>query len=693
MESFVYFIFEYIIYKYTILVLFLIKKMLSIIKKTSAVILFFCLLLTITTIPLATHADIIVANNTEEIFTVNLQLGSEGKDVFNLQRFLNADETTAVAFSGAGSRGQESTVFGFLTKTAVIKFQNKYSISPANGYVGQETRGVLNRMYPETNFSKPYTASAKTITTNTQNNSGSINMCQFIEILIAIEAIPPEKATQARSIASSYSPNSSCTSSKKTAATNSTSTSSGMEWADTFKASDYVGSTQVFSQGYLDVINAAKNIANYSNNSSSYSNSGLYTSGDNFVGGKNLGEVRPFAVLAGKNIKNTNSESQLERTSIVGDVSAETESEVPLKIVGQNTHNVGSRPYLMSSLNDAVDAVNDLPCDFSFGSDVVELGGRTLNPGVYCSNGDFNITGTLTLKNHTGTSTGLYVFRTTKNLNTYNSENSFMVDSKDGRSLAASVIYDQPNVGFDHKTGLPKYGLFWVIGGNTNIESNTVFLGTVMSKTGDINVGEWTEIPEGRLLTQSSILLNKNYIQIPPEPVKLVVNLKGESTGTVTGPNFFCSTEKGKVSTSPKAESTSTSPLLTTESKNTTACQAYYTLGETVVMTANPHSSEKPKWVGCDSSTDNVCTVSLNKEKDILATFFLDTFEGTAATSILCLNGGWAVPVVDEGETFYFPLKRPGNSFLHVFGTLKDDETKKCNGGGPFRVADEVHYW
>lgn len=80
-------------------------------------------------------------------FAVNLTVGSTGDDVMNLQKVLNGDVETQVAASGVGSAGNETKTFGGLTKAAVIKFQKKYGISPAAGYVGAITRAKLNSMF------------------------------------------------------------------------------------------------------------------------------------------------------------------------------------------------------------------------------------------------------------------------------------------------------------------------------------------------------------------------------------------------------------------------------------------------------------------------------------------------------------------------------------------------------------------
>ena len=75
---------------------------------------------------------------------IDLYVGSNNAVVRTLQQILNSDQDTMIATSGPGSKGLESTYFGYLTKQAVIKFQKKYSITPAAGFVGPKTRAQLN---------------------------------------------------------------------------------------------------------------------------------------------------------------------------------------------------------------------------------------------------------------------------------------------------------------------------------------------------------------------------------------------------------------------------------------------------------------------------------------------------------------------------------------------------------------------
>ncbi len=79
-------------------------------------------------------------------FNTNLTVGSRSTDVMNLQKVLNSIDGTQLATVGAGSPGFETSYFGPATKAAVMKFQQKYGITPVAGYVGPVTRAKLNSM-------------------------------------------------------------------------------------------------------------------------------------------------------------------------------------------------------------------------------------------------------------------------------------------------------------------------------------------------------------------------------------------------------------------------------------------------------------------------------------------------------------------------------------------------------------------
>lgn len=77
-------------------------------------------------------------------FDTNLSYGMRGESVRLLQQYLNA-HGVAVALSGAGSAGLETTYFGPATRAAVARFQAGNGITPAVGYFGPITRAYINK--------------------------------------------------------------------------------------------------------------------------------------------------------------------------------------------------------------------------------------------------------------------------------------------------------------------------------------------------------------------------------------------------------------------------------------------------------------------------------------------------------------------------------------------------------------------
>lgn len=74
-----------------------------------------------------------------------LSVGSKNSDVLTLQKFLNK-QGIIISTKGAGSPGKENNYFGTMTKKAVIKFQTKNKIKPANGIVGPKTKALINKI-------------------------------------------------------------------------------------------------------------------------------------------------------------------------------------------------------------------------------------------------------------------------------------------------------------------------------------------------------------------------------------------------------------------------------------------------------------------------------------------------------------------------------------------------------------------
>jgi peptidoglycan hydrolase-like protein with peptidoglycan-binding domain len=71
-----------------------------------------------------------------------MTIGAGGEDVKNLQKFLNS-KGFFVSVTGPGSPGNETTIFGPLTRSALARFQSANGITPAVGFFGPITRGLI----------------------------------------------------------------------------------------------------------------------------------------------------------------------------------------------------------------------------------------------------------------------------------------------------------------------------------------------------------------------------------------------------------------------------------------------------------------------------------------------------------------------------------------------------------------------
>lgn len=124
----------------------------------------------------ASSAYVAIADNSS--FSRNLKVGDFGKDVKNLQIFLNSDTNTAVALSGVGSKGNETEYFGNATAKALSKFQEMYSseilipngLVKGTGFLGGSTRAKINAILAKSRISGATVAVAPPVSlSNTQH--------------------------------------------------------------------------------------------------------------------------------------------------------------------------------------------------------------------------------------------------------------------------------------------------------------------------------------------------------------------------------------------------------------------------------------------------------------------------------------------------------------------------------------------
>jgi uncharacterized protein YjdB len=193
----------------------------------------------------------------------------------------------------------------------------------------------------------------------------------------------------------------------------------------------------------------------------------------------NLGAAASFGVLAGTSITNNSGGTTL----VTGDVGSFSQTTAPVVAPGFTNYQSGAiLNNALAALQVAISDANGRTCDVSSASGI-DLGGRTLPPGVYCYAGAITITGTFTMSGP-----GLYIFRSASTLDT--SANSIVALT--GGASASDV--------------------FWVPVGATTLGANSAFKGSVLAKSAAVTAGDNATVLNGRLLSGAAVTLRNNAI-------------------------------------------------------------------------------------------------------------------------------------------------------------------------------------
>jgi hypothetical protein len=199
-----------------------------------------------------------------------------------------------------------------------------------------------------------------------------------------------------------------------------------------------------------------------------------------------LGTAGSFAVLAGSQVTNTGP------SSITGDLGVSPGTAIigfPPGLVNGAQHSADAvalqaKSDLVTAYNNAAGQAPDVT--YPTAPDPVELGGRTLDPGVYKAPISAGITGTLTLDAH-GDPNAVWVFQIGSTLTTASGSNVSLVN------------------------GASPCNVYWKIGSSATLGTNSRFVGTIMAQA-SITVTTGTTIAGRALARTGAVTLDNNTI-------------------------------------------------------------------------------------------------------------------------------------------------------------------------------------
>ncbi len=200
-----------------------------------------------------------------------------------------------------------------------------------------------------------------------------------------------------------------------------------------------------------------------------------------------LGSASSYSVVAGTSVTNSNA------TTISGDVGISPGATPPdysgfgSVTLGGTIHDAdGAAASAISDAGTAYNTLNSQGCDTDYGAVTTDLAGKTLTPGVYCSDA-FTLTGSVTLS---GNSSDVWVFKSGGNLSTVGSTNIVFT----GGSGACNV--------------------WWYVPGTVSLDAGSSFAGTIIANS-SISLASGASL-NGRIFsTTADVTLDGNSITGP----------------------------------------------------------------------------------------------------------------------------------------------------------------------------------
>ena len=198
-----------------------------------------------------------------------------------------------------------------------------------------------------------------------------------------------------------------------------------------------------------------------------------------------LGTATPFAVLAGSTVTNTGP------SVISGDLGLSPGSAVtgfPPGVVINGTEHVADAVALQAQ-TDLTTAYNDAAGRTPFTVVSTDLGGQTLDPGVYHAASSMGLTGTVTLDAH-GDPNAVFIFQMGSTLTTASNSTVSLIN------------------------GAQACNVFWQVGSSATLGTDTTFVGSILALT-SAAVQTGTTVAGRVLASNGAVTLDTNTITTP----------------------------------------------------------------------------------------------------------------------------------------------------------------------------------